>query len=100
MKKLLVLSILLMLLSAATSAQGPRDRLRRNTIRDAVRSGELTRLERFVLYQNELRYNSMERRAYRDGVITPYERKKLRKMKMRNRREALRLTQNNRQQAI
>jgi hypothetical protein len=100
MKKLFALGLILTLLSAAAIAQGPGDRYRRHNIRQGFRSGELTRLERMELRKDQFRLESMERRARRDGRVTPYERRKLHKMRAHTRREAFRFKHNNRRRVL
>lgn len=100
MKKLVALGLILTLLSAAAVAQGPRDRIRHHSIRQGFRSGELTRLERIELRKDQFRLERMERSARRDGRVTPYERRKLHKMRAHTRREAFRFKHNNRRRVI
>ncbi len=100
MKQIFVLTLLLTAFTVVASAQGPRERLQRHRIRDGFRSGELTRIERFDLRRDQFRYNMMERRAKRDGVVTPLERKKLNKRKRENRREEFRYRHNRQRRVI
>lgn len=96
MKRIFALSMLMLTLVVAASAQGPGDKYRRHSVRHGVRSGELTRFESMQLRQNHMRINSMERRAHRDGVVTRYERKKIAKAKAHNRHETYRFKHNRR----
>ena len=94
MKRIFALSMIMLVLVAAVSAQGPGDRYRRHSVRHGVRSGDLTRMEALELRKNNMRINSLQRRAHRDGVVTPYERRKISKAKAHNRREAYRFKHN------
>ena len=100
MKKLLMLSIIALLLTATVSAQRAGDRNKRHHVRESFRSGQLTRPERFDLRKDQHRYRNMQRRAHRDGVITPMERKRLHHKKVQNRREAFRYKHNARRRLI
>lgn len=100
MKNLFVLALVLFVLATAASAQGPRERFQRNRLRESVRSGELTRVERLDLRKDQFRYNRMERMSSRDGVVIPKERKKLRKAKAENRRERFRFMHNRKRRVI
>ncbi len=66
-------------------------------LRYEVRGAELTRTELFRLRTDQLRYNHLQQRVLRDGIITPRERRKLLRMKIHNRREATRFRNNSRQ---
>ena len=94
MKRIFALGMIMFVLVAAASAQGPGDRYRRHSVRHGVRSGDLTRMEAMELRKNHMRINSLERRAHRDGVVKPYERKRIYKAKAHNRREAYRFKHN------
>jgi hypothetical protein len=94
MKKLLLLSIAAVLLTAAVSAQGPRDGIRHDRIHEGFRSGQLTRPERFELRKDQGHYNNLQRRAHRDGRVTPMERRRLHHAKVHNRRETFRFKHN------
>ena len=96
MKRIFALSMLMLVLVAAASAQGPGDKFRRHSVRHGVRGGELTRVEALQLRKNNMRVNGLERRAHRDGRITPYERKKIYHAKKHNRRETFRYKHNRR----
>lgn len=88
MKKLLTISLILLFISFSAMAQQGRENYRRHAIREGIRSGQLTRPELRELYKDELRYNQYRRRAQFDGFVSPYERLRLHKMKVHNRREA------------
>jgi hypothetical protein len=94
MKRLFALSMIMLVLVAAVSAQGPGDRYRRHSVRSGIRSGELSRMESLELRKNKIRINSLQRRAHRDGIVTPYERRKIYKAKANNRRETFRFKHN------
>lgn len=96
MKRIFALSMLMLTLIVTASAQGSCDKYRRHSVRQGVRSGELTRFESMQLRKNHMRINSMERSAHRDGVVTPYERKKIYKAKAQNRKETYRFKHNRR----
>jgi hypothetical protein len=94
MKKLLLFSIVAVLLTVTVSAQRAGDRLQKHSIRQGFRSGQLTRPERFELRKDRVRYHRMDRRAHRDGVVTPIERRRLHHKKTQNRREVFRYKHN------
>ena len=89
MKQLFVLVLLTLALSVAGTAQRPGERFQRQRLRVSALGAERVDIQRDLL-----RYDRMERRAHRDGVVTPMERKKLRKKKMENRRELIRYRHN------
>lgn len=100
MKKIFALSFLVMILTVAASAQGPRERFQKHRIREGFRSGQLTRPERFELRKDQFRYQNMQRRVHRDGVVTPIERRRLHKQKAENRRERFRYMHNRQRRVI
>jgi hypothetical protein len=100
MKKILVLSLLVMLVSTTVSAQTQSDRLRRHRIYKGFSNGQITRPERFDLRKDQFRYRLQQRRVHRDGVVTPFERKRLNKTKRHNRLELFRYRHNNRSRII
>ena len=80
MKKLVLLSKILALLTTAAPAQmRNEDRLRRQLIRP----------ERLELRKSILRYELLTRKTQRDGMVAPIERKRFQKLKRYNRRKAL-----------
>jgi hypothetical protein len=99
MKKFFAVILIMITTVIVTSAQRPGDRLQRHSIRNAVRSGQITSAELLDLRKDQLRYLALQRRAQRDGVMTPYERRKLHKMKKQNRRQAFRY-KHNRQRCV
>jgi hypothetical protein len=101
MKKIVSISIVLLLLSAATIAQsGPDSNIRRHSVREGFSNRQITRGERFELRKDVLRYKAAERNARRDGKITPIERRRLHKMKQHTRRDAFRFKHNRRHRII
>jgi hypothetical protein len=94
MKKLLILSIVAVLITATVSAQQLDGRLQRHSVRQGFKSGQLTRPERFELRKDQVRYHNMKRRAHRDGVVTHTERRRLHHRKAQNRRETFRYKHN------
>jgi hypothetical protein len=100
MKKLLALTFILMSLSFAVSAQGIRERVQKHRIREGFRSGQITRPERFELRKDQFRYQHMQRRVHRDGVVTPMERRRLHKQKAENRRQQFRYMHNRQRRVI
>ena len=100
MKKLLLLAAIGMLITAAASAQTQGDRFRRERIEQGFRNGQLTRPERNHLRFDEFKYKSERRRAFRDGVVTPRERRKLHHMRVHDRREMFRMKHNGRRRLI
>lgn len=92
MKKLLTLSLLLLLLSLAASAQiNTVDRVRRIRV---TNSGSITKIERLQLYRDQLRYKIVQRNARRDGIITPAERRKTQKARRKCRVDSIRFRNN------
>ena len=100
MKKLFGLSIILILLAACASAQGPGDRIRSHRIERGFDNRQLTRGEKLRLHRNEIRYRVEKRRALRDGRITRHEKRRLNKMRRHERREIFRLKHNGRRRLI
>ncbi len=100
MKKLLALGFMLMILSAAVSAQTTRERIQKHRVREGVRSGQITRSERLELRKDQFRYKTLQRRAHRDGRVTPTEKRRLHKMRTENRREQFRFKHNRQRRVI
>lgn len=101
MKKILALSLILIVLSAAASAQaGPGSPFRKHRMQRGFKNGQITRSERFELRKDAVRYQITKRRATRDGIVTPFERKKLRKAKCEGRRDLFRFKHNGRRRVI
>lgn len=96
MKKILALGLILVIFSAAASAQRPRGtfyNIRPN-------NNQLSWGEKRELRKDAMRYHIIKRRATRDGVVTPFERKKLRRAKCEGRRDAFRFKHNGRRRLI
>lgn len=100
MKKILSISLILILLSAAASAQRPGDKIRRQYVRQGFNSGQITRVERFELRKDVTRYKAAQRHARRDGVVTPLERRRIHQLKAETRRDAFRYKHNGRRRLI
>jgi len=100
MKKLFVLGVILILLAASASAQGPGDRIHRQRIEKGFDNRQLTRPERFRLQKDEFRYKNERRRAFRDGRLDRHERRRLHKMRRHERREMFRLKHNRHRRSI
>lgn len=96
MKKIIGLSLVLVLLSVAASAQtNLRKKAARNCTRNRVTAGE-----RAELRQDAVRYKMLQRRAKRDGVVTPIERRRVQKARVEVRRDAFRFKHNARRRVI
>jgi len=102
MKKILILSLSLVLLSAAASAQQDNvgDHFRRHRIERGFNNHQLTRPERHQLRRDHVRYRIAQHRARRDGFVGPIERRRLHKMRNHNRREPFRFRHNRRHRVI
>jgi hypothetical protein len=101
MKKIITLSLILALVTASASAQvGSGNRFRKHRIERGFRDGQITRPEKFELRKDEFRTEMLERRIRRDGIVTPFERKRLRKEKCKERREMFRFSHNRRRRLI
>lgn len=99
MKKIISLSIVLVLLAAAASAQrGPENRIRKHRLHNNYH--QITPLERLDLRRDAFHYKAMQHRVRRDGVVTPFERRRLHKAKTHLRREAFLYKHNNRRRII
>ncbi len=101
MKKFLIFSLILLLFSVAAPAQrGSGDRFRRHPMTNGFNNGQLSRPERFQLRKDQFRYKIAQRRARRDGNITPFERRRLHRMKRHERIELYRFRHNSRRRVI
>jgi hypothetical protein len=97
MKKLLYLSLILLLISASVSAQ----RINGSGIRPrGINSERISRPERFQVRRDIIHLNMVQRNARRDGIITPVERKKIYRSKCNTRRDAFRFRHNGRRRII
>jgi hypothetical protein len=99
MKKITVLSLILVLLSFAASAQ-LRSGGRLNLNKERRENRRITPFERKELRKDAVRYHMMKRKASRDGVIGPIERRKLRHARCEGRRDAFRFKHNGRRRVI
>jgi len=97
MKKVLLFSLILVLISAAASAQ-IRPRSRVSNFRP--QNNQITRGERQEIRKDAFRYQVMKRKAGRDGLVTPIERKKLRGARCETRRDLFRFKHNGRRRVI
>ena len=101
MKKIVALSLILIVLSFAASAQGGFGKgFRKHRLERGFNSGQINRPERMELRKDALRYEMLERKTRRDGVVTPFERKRLRKAKCEDRRDLFRAKHNRRRRMI
>ena len=101
MKKLIALSLILITLSAVASAQaGPGSQFRKSRSQRGFYNGQITRSESFELRKDALRYQMLKHRARRDGVVTPIERRRLRKERCESRRDLFRFNHNGRRRLI
>lgn len=99
MKKILALSVIMVLLAAAASAQVSSRTGTRNHQRE-FNNRQLTRPERFELRKDALRKDRLERRSRRDGRVTRMERKRLHKARHHHRAKAYRFRHNGRHRSI
>ena len=100
MKKILSISLILIFLSATSSAQRPGDNIRRHSVRQSFSNGQITRGERFELRKDVTHYKAAQHHARRDGVVTPLERRRIHKLKCETRRDAFRFKHNGRRRLI
>jgi hypothetical protein len=101
MKKILVFSLILVLISAAASAQaGPGSRFRKQGMYRGFNQGQLTRPEKFELRKDVYRTQLLQRRARRDGIVTPVERIRIHRSKCDTRRDLFRFKHNGRRRII
>ena len=97
MKKLFVLSLTLVLISFAASAQlrtGGRFQKRN------LAGRQITPVERLELRKDAMRYHVTKKRVNRDGIVTPMEHRRVRKAKCEMRRDAFRFRHNPRRRVI
>ena len=101
MKKILIFSLTLVLTSAAASAQaGPGSRFRKQEIKMGFSQGQFSRPERFELRKDVSRTQIMQRRAHRNGIVTPLERRRIHRSKCDTRRDAFRFKHNSHRRVI
>ena len=92
MKKIIAFSFILVLISVAASAQIGRG--------NGLRKGNINRFERIELHKDIARTQILKKRAGRDGVITPIERRMIRRSKCDTRRDLFRFKHNGRRRVI
>ena len=92
MKKILLFSLTLLILSTAVSAQLGRGR--------GLHKNQLTRFEKLELRKDVSRTLIMKKRAGRDGVVTPFERRRIHRSKCDTRRDMFRYRHNGRRRII
>jgi len=101
MKKITLLSLILILFSVAASAQqGSVNRFRKHRVTQGFNNGQITRPERVHLRNDVIRLRMVQRNAKRDGVITPIEKRRIHKMKRHTRHDAFRFRHNGRNRVI
>ena len=101
MKKILVFSLILVLISAASSAQTVRgSRIPNQGIQRGFNQGQLSRPEKLELRKDVYRSNVLQRRARRDGIVTSVERRRIHRSKCDTRRDAFRFRHNGRRRVI
>ena len=94
MKKIFFLGLILTLFAAAATAQQTRgNRLQHQSEFRSLQRTELNHQQQRRLHRNEARYELARKKAYRDGMITPSERRQLRRLKEYQRHEFHRLRQ-------
>lgn len=101
MKKVLLLSLILILFAGAASAQrGHGYRTHRQWAVAGFNSGQITRPERFELRKDLVRQRVIQHHARRDGVITPMEKRRIHKAKCNTRGDLIRFRHNGRNRII
>jgi hypothetical protein len=101
MKKILLFSFILVLISATVSAQaGPGGRYRKQGIQRGINQGQFTRPEKFQLRKDVFRNQLLQRRTRRDAVVTPMERRRIHRSKCDTRRDMFRFKHNSRRRLI
>ncbi|MBM3415909.1 MAG: hypothetical protein FJY20_05575 [Bacteroidetes bacterium] len=93
MKKIFPVLIFFLLLTVAVQAQ-------RGLRHYRTRVDGITRFERWQLQRDNLQFRIAQRNAERDGVVTPFERRKICKLKQKTRRDAFRFRHNSRNRVI
>ena len=101
MKKILALSLAIVVFSVAASAQGgPESRFRKARLQRGFTSGQINRPERRELGKDAFHYKMLQNNARRDGVITPFERRRLHRARCESRRDLFRFKHNGRRRLI
>lgn len=94
MKRIVTLSLIMILVSFAASAQiGAKGR---HAGRKCIVARNINPLERHELRKDVLRQRTAQRIAKRDGLVTPIERVRIHRLKAETRRDAFRYSHNNR----
>ena len=93
MKRILLLTVTLALVTTVVSAQRITRSPRQNR-------GEITRFEAHKLQRDQRQYKIARKMAVRDRVVTPRERRKLRAIRKHERRDLFRFRHNNRRRVI
>jgi hypothetical protein len=95
MKKILVFSLILLFISAASTAQTSQgNRFSNQGMQRGFSQGRLFRSEKTGLRKDIFRNQIMVRRARRDGIVTPLERRRLHRAKCDTHRDAFRSRHN------
>ena len=97
MKKLIGLSLVLLIISAAASAQAG---IRKQRTGRKCYSNQITLGERAELRRDLTRTRILQRRSQRDGIVTPMERRRIQMSKADTRRDAFRYRHNARRRLI
>jgi hypothetical protein len=101
MKKRIIIGVIMFVINIAVSAQvGPRDRQFRHRIHMGISSGELNRYELRHLYRDQRRINKARRRALADGMVGPFERRRINRMRRDENRDIYRFRHNRSRQLI
>jgi hypothetical protein len=101
MKKIVVFSLLFVIFTSSVSAQArPEARFRKMRTERGIADGRLTRPEKFEIRKDIRRTQIIERRARRDGIVTPVEKIRIHRSKCDTRRDAFRFKHNGRRRII
>lgn len=93
MKKIFFASVLLLIFAITAQAQ-------RGLRNYRTRPAKITRLERLQLQKDVVQMRMAQRHAERDGIVTPYERRNIHRLKQKTRRDAFRFRHNGRSRVI
>ena len=94
--RMLAALVLMLAISTATNAQAGRSRIQHKRIAQGVRNGELTRNETRQLASEQRNIRLEKREARADGVVTPSERREIRRDKRHASRNIIRKKHNRR----
>lgn len=94
MKKILLFTLVLTLISAVSFAQQASGNIRRHAVRQGHHKGDFTRPERSELRKDVVKYKIAKHHARKDGKVTPRERKRLHIMRKHTRHDAFRFKHN------